>query len=77
MLPIIISTLEDTQEREFMARLYEEYERLFFSTALKYAPTHHDAERNRPGQSCKSNQKSNNAQTTGALHIDCLYCFYC
>lgn len=44
MLPIIISTLEDTQEREFMARLYEEYERLFFSTALKYAPTHHDAE---------------------------------
>ena len=44
MLPIIISNLEDPKEREFMARLYEENEGLFFATALKYVSTHYDAE---------------------------------
>lgn len=44
MLPIIISNLENPREREFMARLYEENEGLFFATALKYVSTHYDAE---------------------------------
>lgn len=44
MLPIVISNLDDPQERDFMARLYEENERLLFATALKYAPSTHDAE---------------------------------
>lgn len=44
MLPIIISNLEDPNEREFMARLYEKNEGLFFATALKYVSTHYDAE---------------------------------
>ena len=44
MLPIIISTLDDPKERDFMAQLYEENERLLFATALKYASSSHDAE---------------------------------
>ena len=44
MLPIIISALDDPKERDFMAQLYEENERLLFATALKYASSSHDAE---------------------------------
>ena len=44
MLMIISAALDDPQERDFMARLYEENKKLLFSTALKYAADNHDAE---------------------------------
>ncbi len=44
MLPVMISALEEPRDRDFMAHLYIENEGLFFSTALKFAPSYHDAE---------------------------------
>ena len=44
MLPVIISTLDDPQDRNFIMQLYLEYEKLLFSTAWKFTSSHHDAE---------------------------------
>lgn len=44
MLAMMLSTLDDPDDREFIRSLYEEYEKLLFATALKTAPTFHDAE---------------------------------
>lgn len=44
MLPVIISTLDDPQDRNFIVQLYLEYEKLLFSTAWKFTSSHHDAE---------------------------------
>lgn len=44
MLPIILSTMDDSGDREFMHKLYVDNENLFFSTALKVVPNLHDAE---------------------------------
>lgn len=44
MLPVIISTLDDPQDRNFIVQLYLEYEKLLFSTARKFTSSHHDAE---------------------------------
>lgn len=44
MLPIILSTVDDSGDREFIHKLYVDNENLFFSTALKVVPNLHDAE---------------------------------
>ena len=44
MLPVIISTLDDPQDRNFIVQLYLEYEKLLFGTAWKFTSSHHDAE---------------------------------
>ena len=44
MLPIIISTLDNDLDRDFMTWLYEEYEPLLFKVAQRFALTHHDVE---------------------------------
>lgn len=44
MLPIIISTLDNDLDRDFITWLYEEYEPLLFKVAQRFAPTHHDVE---------------------------------
>ena len=44
MLPVIISTLDDPQDRNFIVQLYLKYEKLLFSTAWKFTSSHHDAE---------------------------------
>lgn len=44
MLPVIISTLDDPQDRNFIMQLYLKYEKLLFSTAWKFTSSHHDAE---------------------------------
>lgn len=44
MFSIILSTLDDSDEREFMHRLYVDNEGLLFATALKIVPQQHDAE---------------------------------
>lgn len=44
MLAMMLSTLDSPDDRAFIHTLYQEYERLLFATALKIAPTFHDAE---------------------------------
>ena len=44
MLPIILSTMADSNDREFMHNLYVNNEKLLFSIALKIVPSLHDAE---------------------------------
>ncbi len=44
MLPIIAALPESPDDRQFMGRLYEEYESLLYATALKYTASHPDAE---------------------------------
>ena len=44
MLPIIAALPESPDDRQFMGRMYEEYESLLYATALKYTASHLDAE---------------------------------
>ena len=44
MLSMMLSAMDSPDDREFIRSLYEEYEKLLFATALKTAPTFHDAE---------------------------------
>lgn len=44
MLPIILSTMADPNDREFIHNLYVNNEKLLFSIALKIVPSLHDAE---------------------------------
>lgn len=44
MLPIIISTLDNDLDRDFITWLYEEYEPLLFKVAQRFALTQHDVE---------------------------------
>ena len=44
MQPIIADLPESPDDRQFMGRMYEEYESLLYATALKYTASHLDAE---------------------------------
>lgn len=44
MFPILLSTMDDPDDRAFIHKLYVDNEKLFFSIALKIVPSLHDAE---------------------------------
>lgn len=44
MIPIIIMAIEDESDREFMIRLYEDYNRLIYSTIQKFVQNPYDIE---------------------------------
>ena len=44
MIPICILTIEDPDDREFMAELYGKYEKILYSTAVKITNNYWDAQ---------------------------------
>lgn len=77
MLSIIATMPENSEDRQFISQLYEEYEGLLYATALKYTTYHLDAEEIVQDSLVRLIKKSFGNSQAGALRFGRLSCLNC